>query len=354
LIVLSSTAIKSREVRGELRLALDEDKPVVPVLFQACRIPRQLRFIQYVDYSEREPDDAATLGLVLKALGVTAVPQAEAAPRPAPRSAGEVGTPLVVVGPPPSQPTESAHDRLPFEPEMILIPAGEFLMGSDSKKDKQTEVDEQPQHTLSLTDYYLARTLVTNAQYAAFVRKSDYEICPDHWRNGKPPAGQEDHPVVYVSWMDAMAYCKWLSRVTGWSYTLPSEVEWEKGARGTDGRVYPWGNQWDAARCNSEEGGRRDTTPVGAYPEGTSPYGLLDMAGNVWEWTRSDYREYSYNPTDGGEDLKARGPRVLRGGVFSSATARVRCAARYKSYPYLRDYRYGFRVVRPSAEKAEG
>jgi formylglycine-generating enzyme required for sulfatase activity len=232
----------------------------------------------------------------------------------------------------------------PFEPEMILIPAGEFLMGSDPSVDKDAMDLEQPQHTLYLPDYYMARTPVTNAQYAAFVEATGDER-PRHWEGGKPPGGKEDHPVVNVSWNDAVAYCNWLAEVTGKPYRLPSEAEWEKGARGSDGRIYPWGNQWDAERCNSKEGGEGDTTPVGAYPEGASPYGLLDMAGNVWEWTRSVYKDYPYDPADGREDLEASGDRVLRGGAFDRDARRVRCAARLREFPHPRFWGNGFRVV---------
>jgi formylglycine-generating enzyme required for sulfatase activity len=202
-----------------------------------------------------------------------------------------------------------------FEPEMVLIPAGEFLMGSDPSVDQDARDDEQPQHTLYLPDYYLAKTPVTNAQYAAFVQATYRQ--PEGWEAGKPSSGKEDHPVVNISWHDAVAYCRWLSGVTGRPYRLPSEAEWEKGARDTDGRIYPWGNQWDAKRCNTRESGKRDTTPVGAYLEGASPYGLLDMAGNVWEWTRSVYKSYPYDPDDGREDLEAKGIGVLRGGSWN-------------------------------------
>ena len=233
---------------------------------------------------------------------------------------------------------------LPFEPEMILIPAGEFLMGSDPSVDEQAWKDEQPQHTLYLPDYCLAKTPVTNAQYAAFVQATGRDQ-PKHWESENPPRDKEDHPVVYVSWHDAVAYGNWLAEVTGKPYHLPSEAEWEKGARGTDGRIYPWGSQWDEKRCNTAEGGKGGTTPVGAYPEGASPYGLLDMAGNVWEWTRSVRKGYPYAPEDGREDLESRDHRVTRGGAFRNFRREVRCASRVWYYPDVFYWYLGFRVV---------
>ncbi len=220
----------------------------------------------------------------------------------------------------------------PFEPEMVLAPAGEFLMGSDPKKDKHADDDEQPQHKLHLPDYYLAKTSVTNAQYLAFVQAAGHEQ-PKHWEGGKPPKGKEDHPVVYVTWHDAVAYCNWLAEVTGKPYRLPTEAEWEKGARGTDGRIYPWGDEFDKTKCNTGESRIGDTTPVGKYPNGASPYGVVDMAGNVWEWTSSLFRSYPYDPEDGREDPGSTDNRVLRGGSWFSVSDWVRSAFRSHSVP---------------------
>jgi formylglycine-generating enzyme required for sulfatase activity len=230
-----------------------------------------------------------------------------------------------------------------FEPEMVLIPASEFLMGSDPNVDQYSDNEEQPQHTLHLPDYYLAKTPVTNAQYAAFMQATGHEQ-PDHWEGRKPPSGKEDHPVVKVSWHEAVAYCRWMAEVTGKTYRLPSEAEWEKGARGSDGRIYPWGNQWDARRCNSAEGGPGDTTPVGAYPKGASPYSLLDMAGNVFEWTRSFALIYPYDPESGLEDKEGGGTVVIRGGAFPFGVPFVRCAARVFQLSSYFDGVTGFRV----------
>lgn len=229
----------------------------------------------------------------------------------------------------------------PFEPEMVLILAGRFLMGSDPRRDGDAESNEQPQHSPYLPDYYVAKTPVTNTQYAAFVQSTGHHQ-PYHWKGSAPPPDKGDHPVVLVSWHDAVAYCVWLSRTTGRPYRLPSEAEWEKAARGTDGRLWPWGNGWDEWLCNSRESGRMDTSPVGAYPSGASPYGLLDMSGDVWEWTADWYKPYpSSNCRDEffGEKL-----RVLRGGSFGSLRNGVRCACRSRYYLDVEWLNLGFRV----------
>ena len=136
-----------------------------------------------------------------------------------------------------------------------------------------------------------------------------------------------DRPVVHVSWDDAVAYAEWAGG------RLPSEQEWEKAARGIDGRIYPWGDEFDAARCNSRESGIGTTTPVGRYsPGGDSPCGCADMSGNVWEWTASEYEPGS-------------GRRVLRGGAFSNGVRLVRCACRVRNYPIVRLRNDGFRLV---------
>jgi formylglycine-generating enzyme required for sulfatase activity len=270
----------------------------------------------------------------MHALGVSEAPLSEPAePEP------------VAVSPPKRETIAPA--RQPFEPEMVLIPAGEFLMGSDPKKDEGAYNDEQPRHTLYLPDYYLAKTPVDVAQYAAFVQATGHKP-PGNWKgliSKKPPQDKLNHPVTEVSWRDAVAYCQWLAATTGKVYHLPSEAEWEKGAQGSDGRIYPWGNEWDATRCNSKEGGPGDTTPVGVYPDGASPYGLLDMAGNVWEWTWSLKEDYPYDPEDGREDADAEGRRVVRGGSFNNNDRNVRCAYRNRNNPNNTNTNNGFRVV---------
>lgn len=140
-------------------------------------------------------------------------------------------------------------------------------------------------------EFEIGKYPVTNREWAAFVAATNRKP-PSHWVDGKIPDGLDLHPVVNVSWHDSVAYCEWLSEVTGDSYQLPTEKQWQRAAQGNDERIYPWGDEWDATKCNSWEGNVQGTTPVGKYsPEGDSPYGCADMAGNVWEWTASKWKD---------------------------------------------------------------
>jgi formylglycine-generating enzyme required for sulfatase activity len=341
-------------VRLEIAAALARNIRVIPALVDAARMPRSpdlpdvlkpLARRHAIEIGDRRfhYDVDQLIEVLEKVLG--------AAKPPVKVRNAVAGVQAEV---PPSQPREQGSvARLPFEPELILIPAGEFLMGSDPQQDEYADDEEQAQHRLYLPDYYLAKTPVASAQYRAFVAATGHEA-PAGWTNNAPARGEEDHPVVNVTWYDARDYCYWLSEVTGRGYALPSEAEWEKGARGIDGRIYPWGDQWDAMRCNSDESGLGKTTSVHGYPQGASPYGALDMAGNVWEWTRSLWgkswarpaHRYPYRPTDGRENLDAEREvvRVLRGGAFHNSRRRVRCACRRWNDPGLRGNDLGFRV----------
>ena len=240
------------------------------------------------------------------------------------------------------------------EPEWITIPAGKFWMGGNR------ENDEKPMHEVELLEFQVSRVPITNYQYELFTKATEH-TAPSHWKDKRPPKGLESHPVVNISWDDAIAYCEWISEMTGKKISLPSEAEWEKAARGPSPsvwgeassrtkHVYPWGNEFDKARCNSKDLGLGSTTPVGIFLEGESPYGLLDMSGNVWEWTRSKYQNYPYIPDDGREDLNSTGSRVLRGGAFFDFQNHVRCAYRFWYYPDYRFNSFGFRlVVSPSS-----
>ena len=206
---------------------------------------------------------------------------------------------------------------------MILIPAGEFTMGRDNGPQ-----DEAPAHKLFLPAFHIDRNLVTAREYAKFIQEKgplgpNGEVYLDvadpdalvQNREGKwlPKKGFENHPAGEMSRYGAAAYCKWLGK------RLPSEAEWEKAARGTDGRLYPWGNETPRADLAFIGGFRGETVPVGQFPKGASPYGVLDMAGQVWEWTRSAYKAYPYNPKDGRETPASADTVVARGGNTSSS-----------------------------------
>ncbi len=244
----------------------------------------------------------------------------------------------------------SAHQIYTFEDmEFVKIPAGKFIMGS-LEDDDQAYSNEKPQHTVEITqDYYIGRFPVTNAQYQTFVQDANQEP-PSYWDNGQYPTDKADHPVVEVSWNDAVAYCKWLSRKTDKVYRLPTEAEWEKAARGEYGNIYPWGDEWDSGKCNTEESGIGDTTPVGQYsPDGDSPYGCADMSGNVWEWCADWYVVGEYKRRVDGVVKDPQGPekgdnRALRGGSWSYYNRYARLSARYVNHPYLNWYYNGFRV----------
>ena len=184
--------------------------------------------------------------------------------------------------PPPTPPQTATHPaketpspkpmrrRQPFEPEMVHIPAGYFWMGKD-EFDPDARESEKPRHRVYLSEYWIGKYPITHREYQFFVRETGHRA-PYGWNGGQYPEGKGYHPVVWVYWEDAVAYCQWLARKTGIPYCLPTEAEWEKAARGTDGRIYPWGNGWDKNKCNSSEGGAGGTTPVGQYsPAGDSP-----------------------------------------------------------------------------------
>lgn len=255
-------------------------------------------------------------------------------------------------------------------PRVVEIPAGAFIAGSDAaERDYAYRIDaaaygepitrkqgwyerERARGTAQTGAYAIAVTPITNRQYAAFIRATRHPA-PDvdratwnsyglihpyartrryAWIHRRPPRGREDHPVVLVSQSDAKAYAAWLSRRTGENWRLPTESEWEKAARGTAGRYFPWGNEFDPDHLNSHDAGPFDTTPVGNYPAGASPFGLLDAAGEVFEWTAT---------ADGA------GRAIVKGGSWDDKGCGVcRPAARHSRPVDLKHILIGFRLVR--------
>ena len=235
--------------------------------------------------------------------------------------------------------------------EWIKIPAGKFTMGSNDY------VNEKPPHNVYLDEYLIAKTPTTSAQFRKFIEAGGYEnkafwseqgwewcleekrTHPYLWNDKKWSAPTQ--PVIGVSWYEAEAFSTWAN------CRLPSEAEWEKAARGTDGRKYPWGNEKPNKNLANFSDNVGKTTPVGKYsPAGDSPYGCVDMAGNVWEWTSSLYKNYPYDATDGREDLSNAGSRVLRGGSWLYLEVDARASNRLRYLPDLSNDYVGFRCLR--------
>jgi toxoflavin biosynthesis protein ToxD len=361
IVCLSKSSItKEGYVQRELRIVLDfaDYKPegalyIMPVRLEECEPPRRLRPWQYADYFEGQQERGLQRLLIsLKrradSLGLKfeSVKQAEKLDQIEKRN-------LIVA--------KSQGQHLSRKPkyidvlaitekkitlsngmEFMRVPAGEFLMGSENG-----DSDEKPQHTVDIPyDYWMARYPLTNELYNAYAKAKNLKHPVDGWEKKK------DHPVNYAKWTDAMAYCQLLNNLfkaelpSGLVLRLPTEAEWEKAARGTDGLEYPWGNQFDENKCNTSEGGKGGTTSVGLYsPQADAPYGCADMGGNVWEWTHSLHKPYPYKINDGREDEKSSGPRILRGGSFHNPSGYARCAVRFRLAPDDWYWDHGFRVV---------
>ena len=241
----------------------------------------------------------------------------------------------------------------PAAQEMLRVPGGSFVMGSDAGT-----ADERPAHRVKLHAFAIDRMPDTNADFAEFLerfgpkgdggtryydwddRDARIHRVAGRWR---ADTGYVDHPVVEVSWVGAVTYCRWRSK------RLPTEAEWELAARGFDGRRYPWGDAAPTSRHAQFARGWNETAPVGSHPAGASPYGALDMAGNVWEWGSSVYRPYPYRADDGRED-PAPGPvRATRGGGHDSPARELRATERGRQLsrnPAAGHHNIGFRCAR--------
>ncbi len=249
-------------------------------------------------------------------------------------------------------------------PDLVAIPAGTFTIGHP------THSDASPQHQLHVDGFSIGKYPVTNGEFAEFVTAGGYQIKP-HWTTigwrwlesrrvtepgfwNDPQFNAARQPVVGVSWYEAVAYCNWQSEKYSRRFRLPTEAEWEKAARGADdARVYPWGNQFEANRANTAERGLGRTTPVDAFPEGASPYGVCDLAGNVFEWTLSKWGKnwqdmeyaYPYRSDDGREEIEGSAARVMRGGSWFNQAIEAQVWHRARYLAGSRGSNIGFRVV---------
>jgi len=325
-LLLTPEAVNSRWVQIETDVAVELEREgemrLVPLQVKPCKLPALWRAYQRIAWRRGYDTGFAALtrailgsrqektGLVMEK--VTRIEVVEE----------RVQKPNVLMPPRQTEINSFVHEKTGLE--FVRIPAADFLYGDEKKE------------TLNLPDYWMSKTPVTQKVYKRFIDANPDQDVPSgsssyNWDKKKRtfPDGKADHPVVLVTWHDAVAFAEWAD------LRLPTEQEWENAARGTDGREYPWGNEWRDNHCNTSETGLKKTCPVGSYsPQGDSPYGCVDMSGNVWEWTNSWYDE-----TEAG--------RVLRGGSWYYNHEFARVAAGLNSHPDFSLFYIGFRVVSP-------
>lgn len=240
-------------------------------------------------------------------------------------------------------------------PPLNLAPAGPFTMGSDPARDPDAYDDETPQYLVETAVFQIARFSVTVAEYTCAVRAGAVREPPTvggvSW---KTQLRRLDHPVVCLSWDDATAYAAWPAQVTSQPWRLPTEAEWEKAARGTDERIFPWGDQFDKTCCNTSESRVGAPSHVGTYPSGASPLGAHDMCGNVWDWCSSRFEPYPYRMRDDHAATAPNEHRVLRGGSWKVARKNARVACRLESRPSDFKDDWGCRLALTTSGSAPG
>ena len=372
-LVFSDHTEKSKWVKDEIKLALEEDKTIIPFRIRDVYPMRALKLLkvrcQWMDaFTPPQGNHIERLvGIVSSHLGLK--PSSD--PPDMPEDVKKVVPKAHSVEKNKNGYWEAYYKE--YDISMVYIPPGEFTMGqtAEEKKwliDQIGEKDynsyyrnETPLHNVYLDAYWMGKTEVTVKQYMKFVNdaKSHYPQWLEKGSNYNIETGSDDYykkfgsalkgdnyPIVGISWDDAVAYCKWLSDKKKLNFKLPSEAQWERAARGTEGYKYPWGNNEpdkNLANFNRNVG---KTSPVGSYLKGASPYGLLDMAGNVWEWCsdwyKSDY--YKDSPKENPTGAKSGADRVVRGGSWYDVARNLRCADRDGVRPADRDGNIGFRL----------
>jgi formylglycine-generating enzyme required for sulfatase activity len=258
---------------------------------------------------------------------------------------------LALAGPAQDLPRGEAPLRPNPIPEingMVFVPAGEFTMGSSSEQLlKMAEVDEFPQRRVFVDDFYIDLHEVTNAQYKVFLDSTKVEA-PPKWIDNSYGLGEDGLPVISITWEEATAYAKWVHK------RLPTEAEWEKAARGVDGRTFPWGDSFDRALANNGE----QLMPIMSYPAGISVYGCYDMAGNASEWVDGRYEAYPRGPDDflprgvpDRHEMFSKERRVYRGGSWNTFSKYLRCANREHTSPGKKWIYVGFRCAQDPSWK---
>lgn len=360
LVVLSPSAVASPAIQRRIADAIELRRigainTILPIVVAPCAVPAELAALPTIQVAG---DAAGARTRTLEALGLARRVAREAALVPANETPAAPSAAAEPVALPPVL-TQLGYTGWHYEhgdaivPPLCLIPAGAFVMGDGGGAG---EPAERPAHEVALATFGIATFPVTVAEYACFVA-AGHRLPPDMGRiTWSQQFSKLEHPVVNVSWHDAVAYANWLADRTGGRWRLPTEAEWERSAR-WDAKVgaareYPWGDAFDTGRCNTRESALGATTPINTYPNGASPSGARDMAGNVREWTSSHYRSYPYVAGDGRERMEDAGDRVQRGGSWFNFASDARSAFRDWHPPDEVNPVVGFRLALDPPERS--
>lgn len=359
--VSKSSITKEGYVQKEIKKALDysDEKPegtvfVIPVRLEECQPPERLSKWQYADFFEGQPERGfqrivVSLEKRAKSLNIytkKSIDALDVFSKAKSLNDDEIND-LFIASFSKIYVTNVEENREKFSltngMKFVRVPAGKFLMGSDDGFD-----DEKPAHVVDIPyEFWISKYPVTNDVYDTYVRIKRIKHPVPNWKRKK------DFPVVNVSWDEIADFCKWTNYLIKDSLApssklilrLPTEAEWEKSARGTEGLTYPWGNEFDESKCNTKES-KRSTTMVGLYsPQDDSFYGCADMSGNVWEWVSSTKKEYPYLIDDGRENSNKSGVHVLRGGSYKNDLKAARCSTRAIMLSTDKNNYTGFRLV---------
>lgn len=317
IVILSPEAWSSPWVQEEVQLAIATRRMILPVLHKPTQVGGFLMTRQWIDATSLDPQTTAQR--IVGALSVGAV-----FPQPAPPKQVTLAPQILPWPLPQLGFVGRIIDGVEvITPPLCDVPAGPFLAGADRRRDPEASDSDPEPHVVDVPAFRIARYPVTVAEYACAVRVGAMRAPRDWDRQSQRP----HHPVVRMSWKNAIDYAAWLAQTTGEPWRPPTEDEWEKAARGTDGRAFPWGDRWEPRLANTSEGGPGDTTPIGLYPDGLSPYGVLDMAGNVNEWCGIPPQSTLYRPGPwGGQPPSTTG--YLSGGSWNDSPALARVAHR--------------------------
>ena len=333
-LVLSPESWASQWVQEEVQLAIATRRTILPVIHKATNVEGFLLTRQWIDAVALDPVTAAQR--VIGALTFGTIAPIAKAPKQI-VTAPEILTPylqyLGYVG-------RKIDGVAVLTPPLCPVPSGKFLMGSDPRRDPEAHHSEQPQREVDVPAFRIARFPVTVAEYYWAIQAGAVGEPPEWEQQFRRP----EHPVVQISWKGAVKYSGWLAEVTGEPWRVPTEEEWEKAARGTDGRIYPWGDRWDPTRANTEDQGPGDTTPVATYSGGVSPYGVFDMAGNVNEWCGIPPNSPMHQPS-AWQDESAGSGGYLAGGSWNDSPVVARAAHRSQLFIGVRSDDTGIRLV---------